>query len=65
MVDGPQAKSIVSIKANAPEGARRYYLFSDGKVYYYKYFFNHPMQWIENHGWFPCDECLLEDTKPL
>ena len=29
MVDGPQAESIVSIKANAPEGATHYDRYND------------------------------------
>ena len=57
--------TIEEIRKNAPDGANRYYLFRDGKIYYYKYFFNYFIQWVENHGWFPCDEYLLEDTKPL
>lgn len=53
------------IKANAPEGATHYYQLINGKVYYYKHFYNYFMLWVDNHGWFPCDKCLLEDTKPL
>lgn len=34
MVDGAQTKSIVSIKANAPEGANGYEI-SKGEVYYF------------------------------